>query len=282
MNPIRTRLAQLTLALTIPATSHAANLAFDDATSSAYNAGWEDGSNGGNGWGPWSLTTEGIDAGFFISSSITNGNGADDGYIGGVAGDRDIDTTDGLVTPISFGMFAGTFNLARATRSFTGGPLAVGQTFMIDFDNGFVNLGGSFGIDLLNSGGDTLWQLQYAFGDDFYGYSRGSEPELSATDVSPGTEGLRLAFELRGEGFYSMSLERRDGVTFDSGPGFLNFNDDAEITQVRIFADGVGSFDTSDLSSDFFINSMTVVPEPSTSLLGALAGIGLLLRRKRA
>jgi hypothetical protein len=79
-----------------------------------------------------------------------------------------------------------------------------------------------------------------------------------------------------------MSLERRDGVTFDSGPGFLNFNDDAEITQVRIFADGVGSFDTADLSSDFFINSMMVVPEPSTSLLGALAGIGLLLRRKRA
>jgi len=178
-------------------------------------------------------------------------------------------------------MFTGLFERAEASRGFTGGALGVGQSFIIDFDNGFLNPSGSFGIDLLNAGGDILWQLQYAVGDASYSYSRGSNPELSPTTVGFGTEGLSLAFKLRDSTFYSMSLERRDGEIYDSGAGFLNFNDDLEITQVRIFADGTGGIIPGDVTTDFFINSMMVIPEPSTSLLVALAGIGLLLRRSR-
>lgn len=96
IHTLRTQLAKLAITLTISATSHASNLAFDNASSSAYNAGWANGSNGGSDWGAWSLTTQGIDAGFFISSSITNGDATDDGNLGGVAGNGYIDTMQGM------------------------------------------------------------------------------------------------------------------------------------------------------------------------------------------
>ena len=79
----------------------------------------------------------------------------------------------------------------------------------------------------------------------------------------------------------NLAFDNASSSAYESGPGFLNFEDDQEITHVRIFADATGGPDPEDFSTDAFINSMIVVPEPSTSLLGALAGVGCLLRRRR-
>lgn len=48
-------------------------------------------------------------------------------------------------------MFAGFLSTAEATRGFTGGPFGVGQTFIMDFDNGSVSTGGIFGMEMLNA-----------------------------------------------------------------------------------------------------------------------------------
>lgn len=286
MKKSNNQFAGATIIFAIAASAHAANLAFDNASASAYDDGWQTGDNGGSGWGPWTLTANGATAGFFVSSSIINGNGLDDGDIGGFPGDRDIDTTMGpgpdfnLTTPVSLGMFAERFNLAQATRGFTGGPLDVGQTFIVDFDNGFVNPGGEFGIGLLNAGGDTLWELQYAFGDEFYSYTDPGSFGNASTSVAPGTEGLTLALRLLDPGIYEMSLRRRDGTSDFVELGFLQSNADQEITQVQIFADSVGFDSINDFSSDFFINSMAVIPEPSSALL-ALVALGLPIWRRR-
>ncbi len=69
---------------------------------------------------------------------------------------------------------------------------------------------------------------------------------------------------------YEMSLQRRDGDSEFVGFGSLESNTDQDITRVQIFVDGVG-FDFEDVSGDFFINSMAVIPEPSGALPG-LAG----------
>lgn len=285
------KLAHLAFALTIPATSHAANLAFDNASSSAYDFGWTDGSNGGSGWGPWSLAVEGIDAGFFLGGSVTNGDGLDDGFVGGVAGDNDIDTTLGsgpggvihVTTPVSFGMYAGDNSRVGAIRGMTGGALGIGQTITMDFDNGFMDAGANFGIGLLNADGDPLWELRYESFDGVYSYvddTSGFGP--NPTSVAPGTEGLRLAFELLAPDVYSMSLERRDGQVFDLDFGFLISDDDQDITQIGIYLEGNLLGLPSDPSGDFFINSMAVVPEPSAMLLAFGGSLGLLLRRRRS
>lgn len=126
-----------------------------------------------------------------------------------------------------------------------------------------------------------MWQLRYSSGADSYVYQDGSFNLGLPTGLALGTEGLRLAFEFLAPDEYSLSVVRRDGERFDLNSSVLFSNPDQEITQFRVFASGT-TFDSSvDTSGDLYINSMTVVPEPSASLLGVLVGIGLLLRRKR-
>jgi len=291
------KLAGMTLALAITATSQGANLAFDNASAYAYDDGWQTGDNGGYGWGPWTLQSTGF-AGFFVATSTSNGNGVDDGFIGGLPGDDDIDTqvgpnpdnSAGFGDPVpnttiarSLGMFSDNTSgpsRADAFRSFTGGPLTVGQTFTIAFDNGDMipGPGATIGIGLLNAGGDTLWQLTYsATGSGFYRYTDGSIFP-NDTSVEFGTEGLSLAVELLAPDMFRMDLMRLDGM-FDSVTGFLipNVDMDMDIAQIHVFSDRAGS----DPSSHFFINSMEVIPEPSSAML-VLAALALpLLRRRR-
>ena len=75
----------------------ASTIASDNASAAAYNAGWTTGMNGGSGFGPWQLAVSNPGNanfnGHFIGASTVNGNGLDEGNIGGVAGDTDIDST---------------------------------------------------------------------------------------------------------------------------------------------------------------------------------------------
>ena len=116
----------LTTALLLAANAVAepTNVAEDDASHSAYGTAWENGKNGGSGFGPWALTSEGSGAdrhsGFFIADTKNNQD-----LLGAAKNDK------------AFGVYAnGTeFEQAVAYRSFEK-PLQVGDSFSFMMENG--------------------------------------------------------------------------------------------------------------------------------------------------
>jgi hypothetical protein len=257
-------------AVALATSATAANLAYDDASDSVYSGGWTNGSNGGYGFGPWSLTTFGSAAGHFIGSSTNNGNSLDDGNMNGTANDNDIDT--GSALPAAWGMFADNvgFNHAVATRPFIGGPLNYGQTFSINFDNGYVDESGTVILSLLDSFSNTVFSVFYngVLPDYRYNDSAGT----SSSGMLYGDEGLTLEVTMTGVTNYTATLTRFDGsITNWSGA----MNAAPELFRAEAVFLGI------DQRRHFFINSMQIVPEPSTITLGALGTLGVALRAFR-
>ncbi len=64
------------LAITSPLFAGSTTIAEDDASASAYTSGWTNGSNGGRGFGNWTLTSEGNandrHSGFYIANTSSN------------------------------------------------------------------------------------------------------------------------------------------------------------------------------------------------------------------
>ena len=100
------------------------NVAEDDASQEAYNGGFDNGKNGGSGFGEWKMTTEGNDenrhSGFFVATTDNNKD------LNGIAKNGK-----------AWGLFAnGTgFEQAVAYRAFAK-PLAVGDSFSFMMENG--------------------------------------------------------------------------------------------------------------------------------------------------
>lgn len=261
----------------ISASAQAANLAADNASDPAYSSGWLDGSNGGYGFGAWQLipSTPGPLSGHFIGSSTGNGDGLDNGLSGGVANDNDIDT--GTMIPVSWGMYANNGRNAVAYRPFTGGPLSVGQTFSVDFDNGWINstpITGQIDIGLTDSANNVIFRVSFIGGALNYQYAdAGGIFQLST--IPFGDEGFNLSVTMTGPFAYSATLTRRDGIS-TNWTGTLNAAPEGFVA--RNFTAGSGS------AHDLFINSMSIVPEPSTIALAALGVIGVAVRafRRRA
>lgn len=107
-----------------PATAEPTNVAEDDASQSAYGGGWDNGKNGGTGFGAWTVTSEGNDndrhAGFYIAET------KDKPDLNGIAkGDK------------AFGLYANGsgFEQAVAYRALEK-PLTVGDSFSFMMENG--------------------------------------------------------------------------------------------------------------------------------------------------
>jgi hypothetical protein len=244
----------------------AANLASDNAADSAYSGGWTNGSNGGFGFGPWQLSTSGSSAGFFLGSSTQNWDSADDGAnVGGLPNDGDIDTDS-----LAWGMFAGFGgNTATAIRPFTGGALSIGQTFSFDFDTGDISFAGTMTfslLDALNNPVFTITSIPFAFYD--YTDSGGT----SSSGVGFGSEGATLSFTLTGATAYSATLTRRDGASA-SWAGTVAAAPESFRAQGVDVGDGTPFY--------FYVNNLSIVPEPSTLALGAAGLLGLALRAIR-
>jgi len=100
----------------------AAQIAYDSAGDSAYNSGFTQGSDGGYGWGGgWSISSPMFAA---VGDSTTNGPGS-------LAGAGDINSPR-----VPGGRAWGLNWNNQASRPFAG-ALGVGQTFSVDYDNGF-------------------------------------------------------------------------------------------------------------------------------------------------
>jgi hypothetical protein len=254
--------------------------------------GWWDPSgfdNGGFGFLPWLGAVGAGGGGFFMGTSTGNGDGLDNGIIGGLPGDGDIDTFNPSVPAMqSWGMFSGFGSVVEMVRPFTG-PMLPGETFTISLDNGFVagdgsggpGLDGVVGLTLQTAvgiglpAGATAFEIFFVGGDPTYYVTDGTGTFPIALPFTD--EGFTFSLTVTAPGAYAASVTLPGGAVI-GGAGPLA-GGGAPIVQARIFSfsnPGGPAF-------DMFANSMSIVPEPTTF---ALVGLGLLgglaLRRKKA
>ena len=249
----------------------AAGLAWDHAGEAAYSDGWQTGDAGGSGWGgAWSLNTsvvppDGNIAGHFVGTSQNNGSG-----------DGNVD-----VSGSSWGLYANSGYMSYATRPFDG-TLGIGQSVILDMDNGYVETGGQFGFTLTAYGeiGSTeRFSFYFLGGSNNYFTGTGQMYWITQTDTGvPFTSaGLQVAFTLTGAQAYSVDITPAGGSTTTLNGSFLvaatNFD------HIELFNFNAGSSS----ANDGFFNSVQVIPEPGTTalVLSGLAGL-LAFRRRRA
>lgn len=106
---------------------------------------WTNGSTGGNGFGAWSLTASG-NAGHFLATNETNLT------VGSAKG---------------FGLYASGGGVATATRNFNN-AMEAGDTFMLKFDNNWIDNGGQVGFSLTDSSGTSRLRFYFVGGEQFY------------------------------------------------------------------------------------------------------------------
>ena len=240
----------------------AAVIAVDNASNAPYSSSWPNGSNGGTGWGGgWILTAAGGSfGGHFISSSAGNGSGTS----------GSIDTAGK-----SWGMYANTTNITDAIRPFSG-SLSVGQSFLIDLDNGFIDSSGTpsptVGFGLRNSSNLNRLEFYFKGGDPSYTYSDSTGTHSSGIGFT--ANGLHAEVTLTGIDTYQLKVTPAGGST-STFSGTLADGAGSGIDRVRLFNANAGNGG----SNNAFFNSIAITPEPASLALVGLCGLMLIRRR---
>jgi len=253
-------LSTFTAAAFAVAPNASALIASDNASPANYPGGtWTGGSNGGSGFGAWSLPGSDGTGGF---------NGS---YIGTAAGLPNYSSlyTDG----VAFSIYAGGDGAFQdAFRPFSSG-MSVGDIFTHSIAFSFDN--GNKGFDL-NSGIDGTGQVfNFNINDTGYSWTGGGSALMTAfPGVREDGVVINFSFTLTPTGFnYTIGSAQDAGLT-QSGSV-----EAAGIGSVKYYISGAGGGDPGNL----FVNNLEVVPEPSTYALltlGALALGGYAARRR--
>lgn len=156
--------------------------AADSPADPAYQFGWPDGSNGGEGFGSWQFTRVRGWAGYALFGA------------------------DVFNVPPSFG---GAFSLwamgdgVTTTRRTFDRALTTEDTFHLQFDNNYIENGQSVGFALTDSNGAKRLDFYFVGGESFYrvGDAEGSR----VTGVGYTDQGLALAVQLVGEDGYRLT-----------------------------------------------------------------------------
>lgn len=246
--------AVLTVALPVV---QAAGPASDNAAAAVYNDGWQTGDNGGTGFNAWDLSN---------NNNGANGSASFAGYFIGdsTAGSGNINTAGK-----SFGIYAnpGTVNtFATAQRTFSGGTLAVGQTFSLQLAVNFRN--GSKGFNLRAGGTNNVFTFNVA-GDNYtYQVNSGTSTTLSLGFQSDSV--FTLSFNQVSASSESVTISR----TSAGGGTETPLNQTFALSGITGFELFNSNTDDGSPQNNLFFNNLSVVPEPST---WALLGAGVLL-----
>jgi predicted outer membrane repeat protein len=186
------------------------SVAYDSTIDPAYSNAWTSSSNGGQGFGPWTLTETSTNInsdGFFLGSSTNNGNGTNNIDVGGD----------------SWGIYANGGNLTVAYRPFTN-SLAASDLLGVEMDNGYVNATGSVGF-VLRHGNVMSSPTNYTTGARMQFLYVGFDPTNSYKVVDANGEhnlgvpftgtGLQLVFTLTTTDTYTL-------LTIDNATGATN------------------------------------------------------------
>lgn len=207
--------------------------ASDDASDAVYDSNnWPNTSNGGTGFGAWTLTTKDNNlstGGFFVGSS------------------SEIDT-DGR----AWGMYANNSDLSTGVRAFSN-PLLIGDVFSISMDNSNVQSGGTVGFGLQNSSDENLFEFFFVGGATQYTVNDGNGASPVSQDFT--TQGLKLYFVLTGIDSYQLTivdLNANDVTVYDGT--LFNPSGGQTVSQVRLFNANAGAGSTHNL----YFNSLSV------------------------
>ncbi len=227
---------------------------------------WTNGSNGGTGYGPWSFNNSGTVA--------QSGETLNDSTANGAGGHAGINSGNGA----AWGLYGNNSQTASAVRPFSS-VLQLGQSFSIDFENGFLQNGGTVGLGLQEANGNNRVEFFFVGGQSDYTLqtTSGADTGIGFTDT-----GLHLTFTLTSADTMNVSVTGLNGNASSYSTNNISLEGDAgaSIAQVRLFNFNAGNGTS---QNDFYNNmSLSAVPEPSTILMvgGGLAGMLILRRRK--
>ena len=224
-----------------------AQIASDNASNAAYSgAVWTTGSNGGTGFGNWTITS----------------SGGASGFAGSFIGSTGLSST-------SFGLYSGNDAgaFSNALRPFAGGVLLAGQTFSVNLGH-TPTIDGEIGLQLRSSG-TSLIVLKFVSGQSNWQLWDGGSSDFSAGQAYAPDTSLAFSFTYNGGNSYS--------YTFGSGSGINNTatNTLTGINEVLFYDNNQGA------SQNFGFNNLSIVPEPSTWILIGIGSAFLLWRIRR-
>jgi hypothetical protein len=233
-------------------------IAEDDAAQSAYSGGWDNGKNGGSGFGNWSLATEGNDnerhSGFFLASTKDNQD------LNGIAKNDK-----------AFGVYANGsgFEQAAGYRPFEK-PLVVGDSFSFMLENGTFDkkfdkddpTPGSIGL-VLRSGNanssvadynkDALFEFGYYNGKNNYQIYDGSGADKADSGVAFTDSGVSVTVTITGADTYDLEIQTIKDKNLTKLPG-RKFSSSGSIQSFAIF-------DRNGEKYDAFFNQFQVAHE---------------------
>jgi len=248
-----------------------------DSLSASDDAGnyssWGMGNSSGNqasagiGLGPWSFinsTPDGGYAGEYLGTSIGQDPTAP----------YNINSGNGD----AWGFYANSaaFTTSQAIAPFTG-SLGVYQTFDIAMQNYFVGTGTTNGFNLQNSSGGNLFSFYFVGGQSDYYIDVGGTQY--GTGLGFTTNGLTLAFTQGTGDNWSFKISGPTVATITLTSGSTGMLANNNISQVDMFnATGSGG---GGLQYNTYFNNIQIVPEPWTLTLMGLAGMALVVLRRR-
>ena len=174
-----------------------AQIASDNASNAAYSgAVWTTGSNGGTGFGNWTITTSGTAASFIGST----GQG-----------------------PTSFGLWSnGTGAFSNALRPFAGGALLAGQTFSVNLGH-TADINGEIGLQLRSSG-TSLITLKFVSGQSNWQLWDGGS-DFSAGQAYAANTSLAFSFTYNGANSYSYTFGTGSGNNYTATNTLTSINE---------------------------------------------------------